>query len=73
LGKLRASGSVSVTRPWAAAGLALHYSARVAGPLRVEIGAEVLATLPRARFFLSNEDIFDVPPVCGRVVLGVGF
>jgi hypothetical protein len=72
-GRLTARGSVPVTRPWGAAGLALHYSVRVAAPLRVEIGAEVLITLPRARFFFSNEDVFDVPPVCERVVVGVGF
>jgi hypothetical protein len=63
----------TVDRPWAAAGLAVRYSTRVLGPARAEVILEALAAIDRSRFLLGSDPVYEVPPACGRLVIGVGF
>jgi hypothetical protein len=62
-----------VTRPWASVGAALRYAIPIFGPIRVEAAIEALAAIERDRFFLGTDEVFVVPPVHGRLLVGVGF
>ena len=77
-GVLRARGSNTlapgrITRPWAAAGVALRYAMPIAGPIRLEAALEVLASIEQDRFFLGGAQVFLVPPAHAKLVVGVGF
>jgi hypothetical protein len=66
-------GAASVTRPWASAGAEVRASVRLADPIRFEAAVEALAAIDRNRFDLGGTQVFDVPLVDGRLLVGVGF
>jgi hypothetical protein len=61
-----------VDRPWAGAGAGARFSYDVVGPLRVEAAAGGLVALQRDRFEFGTSQFFEIPPVVGRALIGVG-
>ncbi len=61
-------------RAWGGLGAGLRLAVRVAGPLRIEAGVDLIAPLTRHAFALENpaRPIFQQPPVTGSLFLGAG-
>jgi hypothetical protein len=77
-GIIRAIGSNtdnarSANRPWAAAGPEARLSLIVAGPFSVDAAVGALVAIDRDRFVIGSETIFEIPPIVGRGLLGVGY
>jgi hypothetical protein len=61
-------------RAWGGLSAGLRLAVRVAGPLRVEAGIDLIAPLTRYAFALESpaKPIFQQPPVTGAIFLGAG-
>ena len=64
--------AASFERPWIAFGPALHLSWRIAGPLQLQIGGELLFPALRDRYRLADEWVHRVPVSVLRAAVSLG-